>query len=83
MHSFIIHKLCFTQEIYLAYNNVSELIQLKILEHLELLDLEGNNVSDLFQVWHLGFCEKLKTLSLEGNPVCTCPGPGAVEVMKC
>ncbi|XP_056596198.1 leucine-rich repeat-containing protein 56 isoform X2 [Triplophysa dalaica] len=67
------------KELYLAYNNVSELIQLNILEHLELLDLEGNNVSDLFQVWHLGFCEKLRTLSLEGNPVCSCPGPGAVE----
>ncbi|KAI7811754.1 putative leucine-rich repeat-containing protein 56 [Triplophysa rosa] len=68
------------KELYLAYNNVSELVQLKILEHLELLDLEGNNVSDLFQVWHLGFCEKLRTLSLEGNPVCSCPGPGAVEL---
>ncbi|KAA0724225.1 Leucine-rich repeat-containing protein 56 [Triplophysa tibetana] len=78
-------KICYAaaaaeQELYLAYNNVSELIQLNILEHLELLDLEGNNVSDLFQVWHLGFCEKLRTLSLEGNPVCSCPGPGAEEL---
>ncbi|XP_031419312.1 leucine-rich repeat-containing protein 56 [Clupea harengus] len=50
-----------------------------MLECLEVLDLEGNNVDDLVQVQYLGLCSQLRTLTLEGNPVCTCPRPGASE----
>ncbi|TSK45870.1 Leucine-rich repeat-containing protein 56 [Bagarius yarrelli] len=70
------------EELYVAYNNVSDLSQLCMLEQLELVDLEGNDVDDLVQVQYLGLCGKLKTLTLEGNPVCTCPHPGALEVSK-
>ncbi|XP_076861838.1 leucine-rich repeat-containing protein 56 isoform X2 [Brachyhypopomus gauderio] len=67
------------KELYVAYNNVSDLSQVGMLEQLELLDLEGNNVDDLVQVQYLGLCGQLRALSLEGNPVCMSPLPGAVE----
>ncbi|KAB5565531.1 hypothetical protein PHYPO_G00242670 [Pangasianodon hypophthalmus] len=70
------------KELYVAYNNVSDLSQVCMLEQLELVDLEGNDVDDLVQVQYLGLCGKLKTLTLEGNPVCTCPHPGASQVSE-
>lgn len=68
------------QELYVAYNNISDLSQVSMLECLEVLDLEGNDVDDLVQVQYLGLCRQLRTLTLEGNPVCSCPRPGAAEV---
>ncbi|KAG7324371.1 hypothetical protein KOW79_012387 [Hemibagrus wyckioides] len=70
------------KELYVAYNNVSDLSQVCMLEQLELVDLEGNDVDDLVQVQYLGLCGKLKTLTLEGNPICTCPHPGASQVSE-
>ncbi|XP_009296335.1 leucine-rich repeat-containing protein 56 [Danio rerio] len=67
------------KELYVAYNSISDLSPVSMLENLELLDLEGNNVDELAQLWYLGCCEKLRTLSLEGNPVCTCPDSGKLE----
>lgn len=67
----------------MAYNSVSDLSQVGMLENLQLLDLEGNNVDDLVQVQYLGLCDKLQTLSLEGNPVCARPNPTAIQVAKC
>ncbi|XP_067235242.1 leucine-rich repeat-containing protein 56 [Chanodichthys erythropterus] len=69
------------KELYVAYNSISDLSPVSMLEHLELLDLEGNDVDDLAQLWYLGCCGKIRTLSLEGNPVCTCPSPGMSEVL--
>ncbi|XP_051548118.1 leucine-rich repeat-containing protein 56-like [Myxocyprinus asiaticus] len=70
------------KELYVPYNNISDLSPLGILEHLELLDLEGNNIDDLSQLWYLGHFAKLRTLSLEGNPVCTSRSPGTSEVKE-
>lgn len=70
----------FSQELYVAYNSLSDLSQVGMLENLQLLDLEGNDVDDLVQVQYLGLCGKLQTLTLEGNPVCFCPNPAAVQV---
>lgn len=70
------------QELYLAYNNVSQLSQVGMLENLQLLDLEGNNVEDLVQVQYLALCAKLQTLILEGNPVCARPNPTATQVLR-
>ncbi|KAF5903335.1 leucine-rich repeat-containing protein 56 isoform X1 [Clarias magur] len=70
------------KELYVAYNNVSDLSQVCMLEQLELVDLEGNDVDDLVQVQYLGLCGKLKILTLEGNPVCICPRPGAPQVSE-
>ncbi len=64
----------------MAFNSISDLSPVSLLEDLELLDLEENKVEDLAQLWYLGCCVKLRTLSLEGNPVCTCPAPGVSEV---
>lgn len=69
-----------SQELYLAYNGVSDLSQVGMLENLQLLDLEGNDVDDLVQVQYLGLCNKLRTLTLGGNPVCVRPNPTATQV---
>ncbi|XP_029552500.1 leucine-rich repeat-containing protein 56-like isoform X2 [Salmo trutta] len=37
------------KELYVAYNRVSDLSQVSMLENLQLLDLEGNDVDDLVQ----------------------------------
>nr|XP_046250874.1 leucine-rich repeat-containing protein 56 [Scatophagus argus] len=67
------------KELYVAYNSVSDLSQVGMLENLQLLDLEGNDVDDLVQVQYLSLCEKLQTLTLEGNPVCERPNPTAIQ----
>lgn len=67
----------------MAYNEVSDLSQVSMLENLLLLDLEGNNVYDLVQVQYLGLCSKLQRLTLEGNPVCLRPNPTSTQVGKC
>ncbi|XP_006877071.1 PREDICTED: leucine-rich repeat-containing protein 56 [Chrysochloris asiatica] len=64
------------KELYVAYNNISDLSPLCLLEQLEVLDLEGNSVEDLGQVRYLQLCPRLSTLTLEGNLVCLRPGPG-------
>uniref|UniRef100_A0A7N9ASU4 Leucine rich repeat containing 56 n=1 Tax=Mastacembelus armatus TaxID=205130 RepID=A0A7N9ASU4_9TELE len=67
------------KELYIAYNSVSDLSQICMLDSLQLLDLEGNDVDDLVQVQYLGLCGELRTLTLEGNPVCVRPNPTATQ----
>ena len=38
-----------------------------------MLDFEGNNVSDIDQLYYLRRCEKLETLTLKNNPVADKP----------
>uniref|UniRef100_A0A8C0WMQ5 Leucine-rich repeat-containing protein 56 n=1 Tax=Castor canadensis TaxID=51338 RepID=A0A8C0WMQ5_CASCN len=64
------------KELYVSYNNISDLSSLCLLEQLEVLDLEGNCVDDLGQVRYLQLCPRLVTLTLEGNLVCLRPAPG-------
>uniref|UniRef100_A0AAQ5XF27 Leucine rich repeat containing 56 n=1 Tax=Amphiprion ocellaris TaxID=80972 RepID=A0AAQ5XF27_AMPOC len=75
-----ISTLCSLKELYLAYNNVSDVSQVGMLENLHLLDLEGNDVDDLVQVQYLGLCSTLRTLTLEGNPVCLRPNPTSTQI---
>lgn len=63
------------QELYVSFNNVSDLSPLCLLQQLEVLDLEGNSVEDLGQVRFLQLCPRLATLTLEGNLVCLRPAP--------
>ncbi|CAF0792087.1 unnamed protein product [Didymodactylos carnosus] len=63
------------EELYIAYNEIIELSALSMLENLKILDLESNIVDDLRQVEFLALCPKLRSLSLEGNPVCSEPQP--------
>ncbi|XP_054580889.1 leucine-rich repeat-containing protein 56 [Eptesicus fuscus] len=65
------------KELYVSYNNVSDLSPLCLLEQLEVLDLEGNNVEDLGQVRYLQLCPRLAMLTLEGNLVCLQPSPSS------
>lgn len=62
-------------ELYLAFNEISEVSSVSMLENLQILDLEGNNIDSLSQVQYLAFCMKLTILTLEGNPVCLKPSP--------
>ena len=35
------------EELYISYNEIDELFDIGFLEHLQVLDFEGNNVKDL------------------------------------
>ncbi|XP_043915589.1 leucine-rich repeat-containing protein 56 isoform X2 [Protopterus annectens] len=74
-----IPSFCSLKELYLAYNNISDLSQVSMLDHLEILDLEGNNIDETIQIQYLGLCNKLNTLTLEGNPMCLKPYPNCSE----
>ena len=41
-----------------------------------------NAISDIVQVDFLGLCQKLRNLTLEGNPICTTPSVDATSVSK-
>lgn len=45
----------FTQleELYISYNDLTELVDIAFLEHLVVLDCEGNNIRDLDQLYYL------------------------------
>ncbi|KAF7245501.1 Leucine-rich repeat-containing protein 56, partial [Varanus komodoensis] len=74
-----ISSCCSLRELYIAYNNISDIAQVSQLEHLEILDLEGNNIEDLSQIQYLGLCTKLSTLTVEGNLICLKPSPQSSE----
>ncbi|TYZ65026.1 hypothetical protein PybrP1_002342 [[Pythium] brassicae (nom. inval.)] len=58
------------QELYLQYNDISDLSPLTLHEEIQVIDLEGNCIEDIGQVEQLAFCAQLTTLNLEANPVC-------------
>lgn len=60
-------------ELYIPFNEVADVSQLKWLDDLAVLDLEGNAVSGMAEVAELRRCRRLLDLSLSGNPVC-CEG---------
>ena len=59
----------FLEELYMSYNEVSDLFDIGFLEHLQVIDLEGNNVKDLDQIYYLQRCPKLTEVNLKSNPV--------------
>ncbi|XP_015261096.1 PREDICTED: leucine-rich repeat-containing protein 56 [Gekko japonicus] len=75
-----ISSCCCLKELYVAYNNIADLSPVSLLEHLEILDLEGNSIEDIGQVQYLGLCTKLTTLTMEGNLMCLKPSPQSTEV---
>lgn len=66
----------------MAYNNISDVSPVSLLEQLEVLDLEGNNIDDIVQIHYIALCSELNTLTLEGNPFCFRQNPGATEVKR-
>ncbi|XP_048401280.2 leucine-rich repeat-containing protein 56 [Stegostoma tigrinum] len=74
-----IPSFCSLKELYVAYNSISDVSPVSMLEHLEILDLEGNNIDDIVQIHYVALCSKLNTLTLEGNPFCLRQNPGIPE----
>lgn len=68
------------EELYIAYNKISDLCPLSFLDHLEILDLEGNNIEDINQMQYLGLCCKLSSLTVQGNLICLKPNAESAEV---
>ncbi|XP_071120654.1 leucine-rich repeat-containing protein 56-like [Mytilus edulis] len=66
-------------EVYLSYNEISDISPISMLDNLQILDLEGNNVEDISQVQFLGMCTQLNRLTLESNPVCVTPSPDSEQ----
>lgn len=59
------------EELYLAFNHISELTELMSLEKLTVLDLEENEISKIEEVEILKCCPALRALTLAGNPAST------------
>jgi hypothetical protein len=57
------------RELYIPFNNVSDLTPLSMHENIQVLDLEGNALDEVEQLVQLGTCTALATLSLADNPV--------------
>ena len=57
------------QELYLAFNDISQLSPLIEADELQVLDLEANSIADTEQVAFLQFVPSLQELTLRGNPV--------------
>lgn len=56
------------EELYLAFNHISELTELMSLDKLTVLDLEENEISKLDDIEILKCCGALRALTLAGNP---------------
>lgn len=57
------------RELYLSYNDISDVSPFAGCDTLEVLDLEGNDIDDLSSIQFLSSCSLLSSLSLESNPV--------------
>ncbi|XP_063692535.1 uncharacterized protein F09G8.5-like isoform X2 [Bolinopsis microptera] len=68
------------RELYLSYNEISDVSPLSMVDTLELVDIESNNVDSLDQIEFLCMCPNLSTLNIEGNPVTSLMSP--VELRK-
>eukprot|EP00912_Choanoflagellata_sp_UC4_P000452 UC4_evm1s285 len=58
------------RELYLAFNNITDCSSISLLDDLEVLDREGNRIRTTSQIEFLGLCPSLRSLTLEGNPIC-------------
>ena len=44
------------EELYIGYNEIDELFDISFIEHLTVLDFEGNNLKNLDQLFQLRKC---------------------------
>lgn len=49
----------YLEELYISYNEIEDLFDIGFLEHLQVVDLEGNNVKNIDQLFYLKRCPKL------------------------
>lgn len=59
------------EELYISYNEIDELFDIGFIEHLTVLDLEGNNIKDFDQLYYLKRCRNLTHVNMKYNPVQT------------
>jgi hypothetical protein len=59
----------FLKELYASYNDIQDLYDLSYWYHLEVLDLEGNNISKWDNVSFLVDLDKLVDVNLSWNPI--------------
>ena len=57
------------EEFYCAFNDLEDLFDFTYLENLEIVDLEGNNITSLDEVHYLENCSKLSFLTVTSNPL--------------
>ena len=56
------------EELYASYNQITQIFDLSYCEKIEIIDLEGNKISDFEEnLGYLQFCDKLETLTLSEN----------------
>lgn len=67
------------KELYLSYNEISDVSPLSMIDTLELVDIESNNMQTLEQVEFLCMCPRLRTLNLEGNPLTATMSPSELR----
>ena len=53
----------------MGYNDIEDLFDIGFIEHLRVLDFEGNNIKDYDQLYYLRRCTKLTHLNLKYTPV--------------
>ena len=63
----------------MSYNEISDLFDVGFLEHLQVLDLEGNQVKTIDQIGYLKRCKNLESVNLINNPV---QDEGAIYLQK-
>lgn len=59
----------FLKELYASYNDIKDLFDISYCYHLEVLDLEGNNVSTWDNISFLMGLDQLTDVNLSSNPV--------------
>ena len=61
------------EDLFMSYNNVSDLSQLSSLRNLRTLDAEGNAVTSRESVSFLQLCPNLQSVTLHANPIASQP----------
>ena len=63
--------MCFPklQELYASFNNIKDLRPISDSYCLEVLDIEGNEVSDISQLRNFDFSHKLQSLNIVNNKI--------------
>lgn len=61
------------EELYLAFNSITDVCDLMGMDKLTIIDLEDNQISDIKNVEILNLCSGLKALTLSGNPAADIP----------
>lgn len=56
------------EELYLAFNRITDLSELIGMDNLRILDLEENEITNIADVEIFSTCKRLRALTLAGNP---------------